>query len=106
MGSEVIVNRIALNMDQIDELDLPPNPAKLSDSRAAEYIKKYGTDSWELDALRPQHMHQLINEAVEGHIDRDVWDATVEKETVMRNELRAIGNNWDELKVFIKDNYL
>lgn len=52
-GADVEVKRIALNWDQIDEFTPPPNPAKLSDSRAGAYIAEYGDESWELDALEP-----------------------------------------------------
>jgi hypothetical protein len=43
--------RLALNMDQIDQYKPPPNFAKESDSRAPEYVSKFGNYSWELDAL-------------------------------------------------------
>ncbi len=48
------VRRIALNYDQVVEYNPPPNPAKLTDSRANGYIDEHGHDSWELDALRPR----------------------------------------------------
>lgn len=49
----VEVKRLALNMDQIEEYDPPPNPAKLTDPRAIEYIQIHGNSSWELDSLEP-----------------------------------------------------
>jgi hypothetical protein len=48
------VQRIALNMDQVEHYGPPPNPAKITDSRCAGYIRNYGEESWELDALEPQ----------------------------------------------------
>jgi len=47
------LNRIALNMDQVRQYSPPPNPAKITDSRASKYIKEFGNESWELDALEP-----------------------------------------------------
>jgi len=38
----VEVDRIALTYDQVEEKGCPPNPAKISDSRAVGYINKYG----------------------------------------------------------------
>ena len=61
---DVEFHRLALNMDQIEEYGPPPNPAKLSDSRAAGYIEKYGRESWELDALEPQVISDIIREHV------------------------------------------
>ncbi len=51
-GLEVIP--IALTKEQIEKYSPPPNPAKITDSRAKWYIEKYGNKSWEVDALRPE----------------------------------------------------
>ncbi len=53
-------HRLALNMNQIEQYNPPPNPAKLTDSRATQYIDEFGYDSWELDALEPQVISNLI----------------------------------------------
>ena len=50
---DIRVNRLALNIDQVEEYQPPPNPTKLEDSRAAGYVDLYGMESWELDALDP-----------------------------------------------------
>ena len=49
----VYLRRIALNMDQVEEYNPPPNPAKTTDTRYESYINEYGEESWELDALDP-----------------------------------------------------
>jgi len=54
MGEAVQVERLALNMDQIEHYGPPPNPAKLTDARADAYIAEFGLSSWELDALEPR----------------------------------------------------
>lgn len=48
MGDSIQVNRIALNWDQIEQYNPPPNPAKITDSRALAYIAEFGSESWEL----------------------------------------------------------
>lgn len=40
--SDLEVRRIALNMDQVRQYRPPPNPAKITDSRAKSYIKQFG----------------------------------------------------------------
>lgn len=67
--------RIALNREQVDERDLPPNPAKQTDSRFKEYEQVHGDESWELDALSPVEMDGMIVEHLEELIDRDAWEA-------------------------------
>ncbi|KKL20583.1 hypothetical protein LCGC14_2454000, partial [marine sediment metagenome] len=59
-GSRVAVRRIALDMKQVEKYSPPPNPAKTTDSRYAAYRDEYGDDSWELDALDPRVITELI----------------------------------------------
>ncbi len=68
------VNRIALNMDQVKQFNPPKNPAKLTDSRAADYISKFGRSSWELDAIEPRRLARLVTSAIEENIDTEAWD--------------------------------
>lgn len=52
-GCTVDVIPIALTMEQIKQYNPPPNPAKITDKRAKEYIRQFGGMSWEVDALPP-----------------------------------------------------
>jgi hypothetical protein len=81
------VNRIALTMDQIEEYNPPPNFAKVSDSRSDGYIAKYGNQSWELDALEPQVISDLIKGAVLDRRDDDLWAQATEREAEMKERL-------------------
>jgi len=67
-------------MKQIQELNPPPNPAKLSDSRVEDYIAKYGDESWELDALDPQYIHDLIKDSLLKIRDESLYDAMLKNE--------------------------
>lgn len=97
-GAEVEVIRLALNMDQIDEYGPPPNPAKLTDSRGSNYVHDYGYESWELDALNPPVIVQLITDAVEALItDRDSWEEVVEQDADYREKMSSVSNRWDEI---------
>lgn len=91
----VRVMRIALNMDQVDEHNPPPNPAKLTDSRAEDYISRYGDQSWELDALRPQLLRDLIEVHVAALRDDDLWDDAVAREQAGRDALREAAEGLD-----------
>jgi hypothetical protein len=82
------VFKLALTMKQIQKYNPPPNPAKLSDSRAAAYIEKYGDESWEVDALPPQVLSQIIRDAFDRIVDRSVMDAIIARETKDKERLR------------------
>ncbi len=68
----VEVRRLALNMDQVEEYGPPPNPAKQTDARFEGYVAEYGDESWELDALEPEVIGELIRTAVEDLADTEI----------------------------------
>lgn len=81
----VTVERIALNMDQVRRFNPPPNPAKLTDARAQGYIAQgyiaqYGNSSWELDALSPTFLSNLIRAKIRSYRDDEKWDLAVARE--------------------------
>ena len=81
---DVHVERVALNMNQIRQYNPPPFWAKTSDTRFKGYVREHGTtDAWELDALDPKVLRSLINQEVEKHFDRDVYD---ENQTLIENQ--------------------
>lgn len=87
-GIPVMVQRLALNMPQIEQYNPPPNPAKKTDSRYEQYSNQYDTDeSWELDALDPTVIHQLIESAVLKVRDETKWDQMLAREV---SEIRML----------------
>jgi hypothetical protein len=65
--------RIALNRDQVEEVNPPKNPAKITDRRFVEYAKRFGSASWELDALPPDYLARLVREHAARFIDPELW---------------------------------
>lgn len=94
--SPVEVQRLALNRDQIDEHGPPPNPAKVTDSRFTTYCEIHGADSWELDALEPDVLAGLVDEAVSQHLDPDLWDEAQLKQDEAREQLRAVASKMED----------
>lgn len=87
---EIEVRKLALTMDQIHQYNPPPNPTKVDDPRAASYISEFGNSSWEVDALPPQALNDIIREAFEGVIDSDLMDAVKKKEEAGKRQLRSL----------------
>jgi hypothetical protein len=79
-GYPVQVVRLALNMDQVERYRPPPNPAKTTDARFADYQQQFGDESWELDALPPETIRDLIKDAVLRVRDENLWDAALKQE--------------------------
>jgi hypothetical protein len=91
------VKRIALNQSQIKQYRPPPNPAKITDSRARDYIRAHGQSSWELDALEPQVIVALIREEIESYIDKAAWAKAKQKLAEHKAVLKRVAANWQSL---------
>jgi hypothetical protein len=101
-GTDVEVQRIALNMDQIEAFNPPPSPAKITDSRAADYIEIYGNDSWELDALEPAQLESLIEGEITRRIDMGLWEECEERERTERRVLTAVSANFGDIRGYME----
>lgn len=100
-GDDFFVRRIALNYNQVEQYTPPPNPAKLTDSRVDGYIAKFGMESWELDALEPNVIVELIRHEILSIRDDSAWDEVVEQEESEKEELRQIRQRYSEIRQFL-----
>lgn len=89
-SSDWDVDRIALNMDQIRAYSPPPNPTKTTDARAAGYIRRFGHESWELDALEPPVLIALVEYAIRDLRDDEAWEERCTEEEEGRERLREV----------------
>jgi hypothetical protein len=93
-----IYKRIALNKDQIERYNPPPNPTKLSDSRCHGYIQEHGYECWELDALRPNVIEELIDKEVSRYCDKDLFKDVKNREEAAKRVLKEVAYNWQEIE--------
>ena len=91
--SEIEVRRIALNMEQVEQWKPPENPAKDSDSRFENYRKEFGNKSWELDAIEPHTLADLVSQEVFYERDDDLWEEALERENEVKEKLAKISEN-------------
>lgn len=65
---------IALTLDQVEQYDLVPNKLKDTDSRSKEYFDRHGINTvWELDALPPDVLQDIVETEITDRIDMDKW---------------------------------
>ncbi len=103
-GVDVTVNRIALTMAQVEEFTPPPNPAKATDTRFQTYVRDYGVnESWELDALEPSMLDDLISDTVRLYLDEPTFTAKKEAEEQHRKILTAVSDQWDAVVEHLRE---
>jgi hypothetical protein len=91
---------IALTGEQVTEYDLPINTGKTddagdpSDTRAAGFMERHGYDTnvqVEMDALDPNVLHELYQDAVDEQWDSEAYDEVIEREKTEREKLKLPG---------------
>lgn len=94
----VKLHRIALNMKQVEDQKPPENPAKPTDSRFEDYKRKFGSSSWELDALSPRFLDKMVTGHIRKYIDDGLWRVKKEEIEEARTKLTYIAENYDKIK--------
>lgn len=92
---EFEVHRLALNYDQVEMWNPPENPAKESDSRYQAYADQFGESSWELDAVEPATLADLVREKIEELIDPEQWDKVEDRENEYIRTLNDLADNFE-----------
>ena len=75
--------KAALTYQQTQDLELPPAlevKEGENNRRAPGFIEKYGRDVYELEALEPEHLQELVDETVRSVIDVDLFNEEQERE--------------------------
>lgn len=81
------IERVALTEQQIRDFDLPSVPVKRADPRTAGYVRKYGLKiAWEIDALPPDRLRSLVEDAIRKNVDFNLDDIR-EEERMIREAL-------------------
>src|SRR5262245_5342375 len=95
------VLRIALNLDQVEQYNPPPNFAKETDARYPAYRKKYGDQCWEVDALNPDTLIALYQADIDDLKDDDLYAEMEAREDDERKLLSAASDRWGDVARFL-----
>lgn len=87
-GANVKVRKLALTMPQVEQYSPPPNPAKMTDPRAAGYVATHGDESWEVDALPPNILSKIMRQAFKGVVNRAAMNSVKAQEERDKIRLR------------------
>lgn len=91
------MHRVALNLDQVRERNLPPDPAKTTDARCKAYIERFGNESWELDAVNVKDLQRILATRAEQLTDMTELKYMRDKQQRMRDAIGVVADNWEEI---------
>lgn len=66
----------------------------MTDSRYKAYVKRFGDDSWELDAIEPAKFRELIEGQINGIRNKAQWQRDVANEQDKIEELTKLADNY------------
>jgi len=92
----VTFERVAVNPEQIADLNLPTRPTKKTDTRHKRFAEKFGAHaaSVELDAIDPATLRQMVRERIEQHIPTGHLEAMDREEQAARESLEELAEVW------------
>ena len=83
--ADIVFKRLAVLPEQIETWNLPTRPTKQSDSRA----KKFGDrPSVELDAIHPEQLRGLVEDAITQHMPSERFDELMAEQAGERRVMR------------------
>jgi hypothetical protein len=111
MGVEVTIRRLAIHAEDAKRRQLPSFSAhtkkfsartkeentpqkQKGDPRYAWFLREYGEPCWELDALSPAVLRNVVEAAIFGCIDQDAWQRCAVTERAEQRSLRHVLGNW------------
>jgi hypothetical protein len=97
------VRRIALTQQQIRRYRPPPSPAKTTDARFDAYRAQYGDESWELDALEPRTLTQLVRREVSRYRDDAIWSSALAEQEAGRKAIQQTADHFDHVVDYLRE---
>jgi hypothetical protein len=94
-GGHVKLKRVALTADQVGGLPSFPATDKSGDPRYDWFIRNYGYECWEIDAIDPNDLRACVRQAIEVEIEPLAWERCKIVERAEQSSLREVLKNWN-----------
>lgn len=82
------VRRVAITEEDHADPAIPHIPVNMKDPRAHEFVRRYGREVVEVEALPPEELRRRVEDAILAEIDRAAWEKALRREARDRRELR------------------
>jgi hypothetical protein len=97
-GHHVEPRRIALKREQTQGLLSFPASDKKADKRYKWFVANYGHRCWELDALDPNSLRDLVQTEIESEIEPEAWARCARINQAEQESLRTVLDGWKAAK--------
>jgi hypothetical protein len=97
-GDHIELRRIALTADQTPALTSFSVESKTRDTRYKWFKENYGDQCWELDAMDPRQLRDLVEAEISALIDRTLWEQQEALEERERKSVEAVLRWWGDIE--------
>jgi hypothetical protein len=97
-GEHVELRRIALKRGQTQGLLSFPASDKKADKRYRWFVRNYGRRCWELDALDPNVLRDIVEAEIKSEIEPEAWARCVRVNKAEQASLRHVLDKWKGAK--------
>ena len=78
---DLVPIKVALTADQVSDLGLKPQmQAKRGSSQYKKFVERHGTDVFELEAVSPEDLQELLTDAIDDVLDIEAFNAEIAAE--------------------------
>ena len=93
-GAACALKRVALTQEQARGLPSFPAADKRKDPRYGWFVRTYGQECWEVDALDPNELRDCVRKAIEAEIEPEAWARCKNTERAEQHSLRTVMRTW------------
>jgi hypothetical protein len=94
-GDHIILRRIALTREQVRDLPSFPATDKHKDPRYGWFVRSYGRQCWELDAMDPNDLRACVKREIKKQIERVAWKRCEIINAAEQDSLRSVLRRWE-----------
>jgi len=76
--------RLAITLEQARRFKVPSRRVNMKDSRARDYVRRFGDRCWEFEALAPRTAKKLVEEGFKKYLPKDFLEAAQKMETAVK----------------------
>ncbi len=93
-GGHIKLKRIALTRQQVRRLPSFPAADKKADTRYKWFVANYGHHCWELDAMNPRDLRDLVEREIKRLIEPTAWARCEVVNRAEQQSLKSILEKW------------